>query len=391
MRDVALMWLLLGWFGLPVYGQVEIPEGFEIVEIVSSEYPTGFPAINRCGQVVFDRQLERVSSSKEIFLYDNGRLERITENDVRDRWPAIDDAGRMVWARTIGKAPDNSVILYEDGRETVLESRRYGLADPAINNLGHVTWSRFRRSDCPLAQDVVVWDGREVTRITPKDDFNDQAPEINDDGWIVWGHSNNCVNPWEGDIRLYRDGVIEVLPNDTDQPQSPAVNNNGQVVWKRTPGLASWKDGKTVLLTDWSSKPSLNNLGDVYLSRWHEDIQVHQPWLYRVSDGEPHFHRLAADGAGHGVGDITDWGEAVWDRNAFGGHSNGELYLRRIRTGDSEFDADVDLMDYAVFGDCMTGPGRVDRLCDCRFLDIDHDGDVDLGDFALFQEAFEGK
>ena len=65
--------------------------------------------------------------------------------------------------------------------------------------------------------------------------------------------------------------------------------------------------------------------------------------------------------------------------------------MRRVRTGDSEVDEDVDLSDYATFAVCMTGPGRVDRLCDCRFLDIDHDGDVDLGDFALFQNAFSGE
>jgi hypothetical protein len=39
---------------------------------------------------------------------------------------------------------------------------------------------------------------------------------------------------------------------------------------------------------------------------------------------------------------------------------------------------------------CLTGPGDFDRLCDCRFLDIDHDRDVDLGDFALFQRNYTG-
>ncbi|MCH8252466.1 MAG: hypothetical protein IID36_08450, partial [Planctomycetes bacterium] len=46
---------------------------------------------------------------------------------------------------------------------------------------------------------------------------------------------------------------------------------------------------------------------------------------------------------------------------------------------------------------CYTGPGDFDgteggfdRLCDCRFLDIDHDRDVDADDYALFATAMTG-
>jgi len=219
-----------------------------------------------------------------------------------------------------------------------------------------------------------------------------QGPDLNDDGWVVWGHSDNCVSPWVGDVRLHRNGVTEVLPNDTTQPQSPTVNNLGQVAWTRNPGIVLWEDGTTRLLTDWGRKSSLNILGDLYFWRWHEDIRVMQPWVYRVSDGEPRFYRLADDpDAFHAAGDINDWGEAAWEW-ALGppGREWGALLLRRTRTGDSEFDGDIDLDDCDVFADCMTGAGRVDRLCDCRFLDIDYDGDVDLGDFALFQNAFTG-
>ncbi len=36
----------------------------------------------------------------------------------------------------------------------------------------------------------------------------------------------------------------------------------------------------------------------------------------------------------------------------------------------------------------MTGPVDTDRLCECRFLDLDHDRDVDLADFSTFQNLF---
>jgi len=382
-----------GLWNCLAFGQVEIPEGFEIVEIASSDYGSGFPKINNCGQIVFDLQVGRDFTTKEIFRYDNGSLRRITENNIRDQLAAINNSGTVVWLRADPNPPSRQVILYRDGIETLLDQHRLGVSGIAINNLGHIAWTRFRRSECPLAQDLVLWDGQTIRRITPKDRFNDQSPDLNDLGWIVWGHSDNCVQPWVGDVRLYRDGQIEVLPNDTLNPQGPTVNNVGQIAWARNPGIMLWQNGNVELLADFGRKSSLNNLGDLYFWNWHDDIGVMQPWLYRVSDGNPHFYRLVNEQAWHHAGDINDWVEATWpwvQDPANGDWTGGIMLLRRIRTGDAQFDGGIDLDDHAAFVDCMTGPGRMDRLCDCRFLDIDHDGDVDLGDFARFQNAFMG-
>ena len=80
-----------------------------------------------------------------------------------------------------------------------------------------------------------------------------------------------------------------------------------------------------------------------------------------------------------------------------GFNPRGVRYIRRIRTGDSGeggfglgFDGDIDLRDFSVSQRCLTGPGDFDRLCDCRFLDIDHDRDVDLDDLTLFTTAMTG-
>ncbi len=57
--------------------------------------------------------------------------------------------------------------------------------------------------------------------------------------------------------------------------------------------------------------------------------------------------------------------------------------------GDLDGDGDVDFDDYAIFEDCLTGPG-VPPQTGCENADLDFDGDVDLADFAEFQAAFEG-
>ena len=370
--------------------QVEIPEGFEIVEINRSDYFTGPPAINACGQIVFHERLTPESSSGEIFLYDNGNLVRITENSVRDRSADINDAGTLVWMRK-AQPMDTQLVYYENGMMTILDNHRRGLSSGSINNLGQVAWSRVRKITCHTEQDIMFWNGVEVTQITD-DRFNDQAACLNDYEDIAWGHADFCVNPWVGDIRLWSDGRTIVLPSNFLQVQRPSINNVRQVAWRAPGGVEFWEDGKTVLLIYEGVNPKLNNLGDIYFIRFYDANRSWDAWLYRVSDGNPRFYRLTDEDAWNTDGDINDWGEVVWswakDPPNWAG---GIRLLRRIRTGDADFDGDVDLVDYTAFADCMTGPGRVDRLCDCRFLDIDHDGDVDLADFARFQNGFTGE
>jgi hypothetical protein len=54
--------------------------------------------------------------------------------------------------------------------------------------------------------------------------------------------------------------------------------------------------------------------------------------------------------------------------------------------GDCDEDGDIDLIDYACFFDCLTGP-NVGLLPDCDSFDFNVDADVDLADFAEFERA----
>ncbi len=57
--------------------------------------------------------------------------------------------------------------------------------------------------------------------------------------------------------------------------------------------------------------------------------------------------------------------------------------------GDLDGDFDVDGEDFAILGECMSGPG-VSYPPGCDGSDFDGDGDVDLADFRLFQQQFTG-
>ncbi len=57
--------------------------------------------------------------------------------------------------------------------------------------------------------------------------------------------------------------------------------------------------------------------------------------------------------------------------------------------GDCDDDGDVDLIDYACFHDCLTGPNG-GLLPGCEPFDFDGDNDTDVFDFAELQVAFGG-
>jgi formylglycine-generating enzyme required for sulfatase activity len=67
----------------------------------------------------------------------------------------------------------------------------------------------------------------------------------------------------------------------------------------------------------------------------------------------------------------------------------GLIVLGGIGNGDSDFDGDVDLVDFANLQLCFSGPA-VPAGDGCGVFDFDGDDDVDLVDFGQFQLAFTG-
>ena len=59
--------------------------------------------------------------------------------------------------------------------------------------------------------------------------------------------------------------------------------------------------------------------------------------------------------------------------------------------GDLDGDGNTDLDDYALFEECLTGPGDTQELEGaCRLADYDGDSDVDLADYAGLQVQLPG-
>jgi hypothetical protein len=368
--------------GLSAHGQ--IPDGFELIEVTSGPDQHGSPAINNCGQIVYTYGVQG-TAGQEVFLYDNGALTQITTNQVSDAYPDINDAGVIVWSGDHDSL-NGDIVMYEDGQTSVVG---FGSA-PSINNLGHVAWKTLAPQTCAFESTVFLYDGTTVEQISDSV-LSDQSPRVNDTDDVVWTRYDFCTSPWTSDTVLYQEGAVMVLPSRSSTPNGADINNPGEVVWGSPVGIELWVQGATTLITIWGRSPRLNSAGEIYFLRWHDVISTWQSWLYRP-DSRGVFFRLTNDLLWNTDGDINDWGEIVWRwRENAQSDAGGIRFVRRVRTGEFDFDGDIDLDDYAAFEACMTGPGPVDGLCQCRFLDIDHDRDIDLEDFARLQSAFSGQ
>jgi len=377
----------------------DLPPGYEVVQVTFDfTVYDSVRSLNNCGEISFTKKMGPSWADAEILLYDNGKTTRVTDNHDRDVLPYINNAGMLAWGRGIGDAGVHQVVLYENGQETILVDVPLGLYDQGpINDQGHIPFAEATNTGC-VSADTRVWlyDGsRFIEVIGPP--YSHQSLDLNDFDGIAWTRYNWCLNPWDSDILLWSGGQTRVLTTMEDfEVQIPRINDRWQVVWGGPGGIRMWdgsgpalssgqKSQRPITITDDGVVPDLNNLGEISFGRFHEDIQRGQIWLYR--DGQ--FYQITNDPVvSHNGSKINDWGEIVWKTAVY---PNGDLmFLRRIRTGEADFDGDIDLEDARVLQECLTGPGDFDRLCDCRFLDLDHDRDVDLADFARFQRAYTG-
>ena len=109
---------------------------------------------------------------------------------------------------------------------------------------------------------------------------------------------------------------------------------------------------------------------DVYLDEQFKTtcpMWTHSGWEtdFRIGD--------RADGS-------TDKGEAYWD----------DFVITQGPLGDLDYDGDVDLDDFAIFAEALSGPGQPIAPSADPAADLDGDDDVDLDDFAMFQVQFTG-
>lgn len=369
----------------------QIPEGWEIVEIfpAGTEYHCGWPDINDEGQIVFDRRLWPSFFDREIILYDQGELIPLTDDDVWDAFPRINNHGEIVWQRDLDPDPDVwqlGIVRWRNGIiETVAEPpERFSLEGPDINDSGWMVWySAAEAGNSPYRASVFLYDGSSAMEL-PNGGFPDQTPRINNFGQIVWTRYD-YPRRGRSTIMLFENGQFRYLSDGVGFPQSPHLSDLGDVVWADSAGLYLWTKGTVApKVFGTVAFPTMNHCSEVGVSLLNTEHGYFGLSLIRgdtpIEIVDSYFGSTAEQI--NGVGHIVFQSGRV---PASGTH----VFRRRPTNWDLDEDGDMDLADYMAFQNCVEGFDNED-WCRCRGADEDHSGIVDQFDWSLLRDSFAG-
>ena len=390
---------------LPAYaaGQT-LPRGYETIQVTQNSAYDAIPRGNRHGQVVFLHWPDVSSrSTQEIFLYDDrtGELTQLTDDDVQDVSPDINDDGVICWSRGIGPIDPNfgeptTEIMVRDPDGTITRLTDNALSDwaPRINRFRQMAWYRYTGVECGLTSDIFMFDGQSVRPVTTDSvgaRVSHQSPKINDLSEICWTKYDFCDPPpgvnFVSTIMLYSGGETIELTDGETFPQRPVLNNRSQVFWTdtdlvtRRQVIDTWDAGVTSRFTDDGGNPSVNDDGHLAFDRWDPIRRVWDIFLYR----DDVFYQLTFDPFWNFDPHVNARGEVAWISGNF--PMSNLRFMRRFATGDLNCDGSVDAFDIEPFIFALFVPQEyLDRYptCDPLVADTNGDGAVDAFDIEPF-------
>ncbi len=397
-RLVAIAVVAGAWACPAASAQVNAPPGYRPVEITSS--PQAFErsvVLNDAGQVVYESWLGGVKEGSEIFLWQDGRTERITNDSVRDSQPAIAPDGTIVWVRYMGPpgrfGPTGEIMMRTpDGVVTRVTDDAFDDGSPDINAPHHIVWQREMGVVCGVgALDIHFFNGTTIERISHdglSGGVANLSARINDFDEIVWTRLEVCLpGDWDAIIMRHSAGLTETISTpEMFQPQLPSINNAGIVTWShRDPvtferPLVKWEVGEIAFLT-YGFQGDINEHGDITFIRWHDNVQAWHVWLLR--DGQ--LSQLTSGTQWNIDSSINNVGELTWaSGRAFYADAR---YLQRYALGDLNCDGAVDAFDVEPFIEALVDPAGYAAEypgCDRRLGDINQDNFIDSLDIEPF-------
>jgi probable HAF family extracellular repeat protein len=349
--------------------------------------------INDLGQVVGGADTSE--GKRHAFLWDAGAMRDIGTppgTTISEAWD-VNDLCQVVGV-ALGSTRSPMHAFFWEEAQGMLDLGHLGGGEAsarAINNGGIVVG--YSASSHGYSQ-AFVWDGEIMTPIPSAfGGVRSTASDINDAGQVAGGASTVSE-----DLRafLWKDGVMQDLGTlGGDFSRARSVNDLGGVVGfsERAPPndtfmhAFSWESDQ---MTDLGmtggfleSYPwAINNNGQIVGDASRDGPRL--GFLYDPDSGMSDLTALVSPNSGWSIlmpQDINDRGQIVGD-GAYGGQ-----WLAFLMTPlDTDFDdnGQTGLEDYAIFHDCLTGPGlAVDDSC--QACDVNRDGAVDLRDVQPFQ------
>ena len=254
-----------------------LPAGFEIVQVHAGFDRHNTPHMNNCGEVVYHFG-PFFENWTEVFKYDNGILVQLTNNQVPDARPDINDDGLVCFLS--GPNHQHELLLLEGQSTRVLAEGDVGT--PAISRLGHVVWAKFTIEGCDVSSfkaDLWMYDGL-VSREVHDDGLSNQIVRINGSDELAWtAYRFPCGGgSWTSEIKFHEDPAT-ALPSVTERPQGPDIDNMPRVAWGSSQGIEVWSSGATTHLIQSNTLGAvLSNRGDV----GYNVKTTFTPWQVRV-------------------------------------------------------------------------------------------------------------
>ena len=212
------------------------------------------PQISDSGKIVCGKENEDGGEISRIYYYDGTTVIQLSEvsSDFPSSLPQINNSDQVVWSEMTGEDleelecctrvyPVNNIFYYNGATITQLTNNSTNDQKPQINDSGQIVWqSNYRQDDT----EIFYYNGTTITQLT-NNAYDDQNPQINNSNQIVWVGSDGT----DTEIFYYNGTTVTQLTNNAYDDQNPQINDSGQVVWEGSDGTDKeifYYDGTTV-------------------------------------------------------------------------------------------------------------------------------------------------
>jgi hypothetical protein len=176
------------------------------------------PHINASGHVVW---VAHNDTDDEIWHWDGSGITDLTGSGTDAREARISDNGDVVW---VSSDADDHELWRWDGSSSSKLTDNEGLNDemPEINANGDVVWRVWDQS--LLTSEVWYWDGVDKTNLSGGTGTTGYSPQISDSGHAVWTGGDNEIYHWNGSSGSN-------ISNRDGEDYDAHINASGHVVW----------------------------------------------------------------------------------------------------------------------------------------------------------------
>jgi hypothetical protein len=291
--------------------------GASVQQITDNEVDDQFPRLNNAGQITWQED-------SRVYLWERGTARQLTT--TADSYPAphsyLNEAGQVVWE---GRADGSDHIFLWDGASVrQLSQGRERHFAPSLNNRGQVVWL----GPAPVGQGwhVYLWDGMTVRHLS-RTSTDNWGAQISDAGHVVWhGKTNDGFEQhvflWDGSsVRLLSDPAVNRLN------EMPRMHPTGKVVWQAL-GASGWD----LFLWDGSSVHRFGRPGTV--SRGWQFDDAGRVVFFEPDDRDRHVYRWDGTRVEELTGSALEGYRIAFENSVVRGAtgqvawpSRGEIYL----------------------------------------------------------------